>query len=268
MTSQKSGTVEATQAVRDYWEQASCGTTVTTAPKHSRTYFEKIEEHRYEHEPCIHTFAQFTRWSGKKVLEVGVGAGTDFLQFARAGARVYGVDLTQEAVDNVRERLKLYGLRAERLECRNAEHLPFESDSFDLVYSWGVIHHAADMEKVFSEIYRVTRPGGHVKIMVYNFTSLMVLYLYLRHAVLTGKLHRGPRWALWNHLESFGTKAYTKGQIEELLRHYPHQNLQFRYWNPIPHKGAPLERIRRIAHILAPRRTRWFLAFEFDKSVA
>jgi ubiquinone/menaquinone biosynthesis C-methylase UbiE len=255
-----------TAKVREYWERASCGTTVTEKPKFSRDYFDEIEAFRYKHEPCIHTFAQFSRWHGKKVLEIGVGAGTDFLQFARAGARVHGVDLTDEAISNVGHRLQEYGLAAEDLRRCNAEELPYENDTFDLAYSWGVIHHAENMEKVFDEMYRVTRPGGRVKIMVYNLISFHVLALYLRYAVLTGKLHRGPRWAAYHHLESYGTKVYTRSAIRRMLRSYPHTELQFHFWNPVPRPDRPLARLRSLVDRVAPPETRWFLAFEFVKT--
>jgi len=255
-----------TARVRDYWEQASCGTTVTEQPKFSRAYFDEIEAFRYDHEPCIHTFAQFSRWHGKQVLEVGVGAGTDFLQFARAGARLSGVDLTEEAIVNVGHRLREYGLAAEDLRRCNAEALPYPNDSFDLAYSWGVIHHAENMERVFAEMYRVTRPGGRVKIMVYNLISFHVLALYLRHALFAGRLHRGPRWAVYHHLESYGTKVYTRSAIRRMLRSYPHTDLRFHFWNPVPRRDRSLAGLRRFVDRVAPPETRWFLAFEFVKA--
>ena len=104
--------------VHDYWNRESCGAGVTDAAKHSREYFEEIEQYRYSVEPEIFAFAQFTRHSGEKMLEVGVGAGTDFLQWCRAGTRAHGIDLTEEAIANVRERLAIYGQQGEELKSR------------------------------------------------------------------------------------------------------------------------------------------------------
>ncbi len=252
--------------VRGYWERASCGTDRTTHPKHSREYFEEIEAFRYSHEPFIHSFAQFSRWRGKEVLEVGVGAGTDFLQFARAGARVHGVDLTDEGIQNASARLSLYELEASSLQQCNAENLPFPDDNFDLVYSWGVIHHADDMQSVLREIYRVARPGGRVKIMVYNLRSLHALYLYLRYVLLRGKLTKGVRWAVYHHQESYATKVYSWREVREMLRSLPHEDLQVSFWDQKIRDGARFEGARRLLQRLMPERTRWYMAFEFTKA--
>lgn len=256
-----------TEKIREYWEVRSCGTDRTDRPQYSLEYFEEIEEYRYAYNPFIHSFAQFTRWRGKKVLEVGVGAGTDFLQFVRAGANVYGVDLTEEGIRNVEHRLQIYGLAAEDLRVCNAEHLPYEDDSFDLVYSWGVIHHAENMEKVLSEIYRVTRPGGCIKLMVYNINSLYAWAKYFFHSVPRGRILGGRGWAIYNFQESFATKAYTRRDIECLMASSPHTDLKFQFWDQWIRKGARFERIRRVISKLIPERLRWYMAFECRKAL-
>lgn len=255
---------DTTDKVRKFWESKSCGARHTAKEKHSMEYFDEIESYRYTYEPFIHSFAQFTRWSGKRVLEVGVGAGTDFLQFARAGARCYGVDLTREAIDNVKARLRLYGLSAEDLTRCNAEQLPYPDNSFDLVYSWGVIHHAEDTEKVLSEINRVVRPGGFVKIMVYHLYAPYTIYVWLRNAILRGKL-RGPRWAIFHHQESYGTKAYTEREIRNMLKQHPLAELKFSYCNQYVREGAKLTTLRRILASILPRRFGWYLCFQYKK---
>ena len=97
----------------------------------------KSEGFRYQIEPEIFAFAQFTRYRGQRLLEVGIGAGTDFLQWVRAGAKAHGVDLSREAVDHVKHRLQVYGLSAEDVRVADAENLPYEDNTFDVVYSWG-----------------------------------------------------------------------------------------------------------------------------------
>src|SRR5688572_18407975 len=124
------------ERVREYWNSQPCGSTTASSPMHTRAYYDEVEEHRYRVEPEILSFAQFTRFHGQKVLEVGVGLGTDFLQWVRAGAEAHGLDLTEEAVSHAKRRLDLYGLQAESIQSGDAEHLPFESGYFDLVYSW------------------------------------------------------------------------------------------------------------------------------------
>jgi len=172
--------------------------------------------YRYRIEPEIFAFAQFTRYRGKRLLEVGVGAGTDFLQWVRAGTKANGVDLTQEAVDHVKIRLQVYGLSAEEVRVADAEHLPYDDDSFDIVYSWGVIHHSPDMEKAFSELVRCVKPAGTIKLMVYHRHSLLVLYKWVRYALLSGKPFLSFADVLYHHQESIGTKAYTVHEIKSL----------------------------------------------------
>jgi SAM-dependent methyltransferase len=205
--------------VRAFWEQGACGTDAVPAlplEKHSRAWFEAIEENRYRLEPFIHGFAQFTRHHGKKMLEVGVGAGTDHLQWARAGCACHGVDLTQEAIDTTAARFRLYGFASE-LRRLDAERLPFEDASFDLVYSWGVIHHAERPEAIIAEIHRVLRPGGLFLGMLYNRRALVTLRLWARRGLLAGRPWRSFRDVLWHHLESVGTKAYTGAEIATLF---------------------------------------------------
>lgn len=207
--------------VHAYWNKASCGTLVTAKPKHSKEYFDEIEEWRYQEEPDIFEFAQFTRFHGKKVLEVGVGAGTDFIQWARAGAVAHGIDLTEEAIQNVRERLEVYGLTCAELRVADAENLPFDDGNFDLVYSWGVIHHTPDMAKALQEIIRVTKPGGCCKVMIYNRHSLRSISMYLKYGLLKGRPFRSLADIYCHHYESIGTKVYSKREVTRLLDNLP-----------------------------------------------
>jgi ubiquinone/menaquinone biosynthesis C-methylase UbiE len=209
------------ERVKQYWNQESCGTNITNKKKFSHDYFEEIEINRYMSEPDIFAFAQFTLFHGKKVLEIGVGAGTDFLQWIRAGAQAYGIDLTPEAIENTKSRLELYQLKAADLRVADAENLPYPDNFFDLVYSWGVIHHSPNTQRCLEEIIRVTRPGGSVKIMVYNRHSLYAAYLYFRFAIMRGRPFQSLNTIIYNHQESMGTKAYTTEEIKTLLKKYP-----------------------------------------------
>ena len=257
--------------VKAYWNRESCGTDVAASDKFTRQYFDEIEEHRYTVEPEIFSFAQFTRYYGRKILEVGVGAGTDFLQWVRAGAKAHGVDLTEEAVEHVRRRLGVYGLSAEEIRVADAENLPFPDNTFDLVYSWGVIHHSPDTVKALEEIIRVTRPGGTAKIMIYNRCSLYAYNMYLYWGLMRGKPFRSISDILWHHQENIGTKAYTINEVKELLAGYP---------VTIRHIGAPLKKaelklrknpvMRALLHVivflLGRETTGFFLTFEIEKN--
>jgi len=208
--------------VREFWDRLSCDTQVASAPKFSREYFEEIESFRYRDQPFIHAFAQFTRYYGKRVLEVGFGAGTDFIQWLRAGARASGIDLTPEALDNLTHRIEAYQLPApEQIMVADAEQLPFESDSFDLGYSFGVLHHSPDTEKAIAELVRVVRPGGEIKLMLYNRHSIYVFNQWLKFGLLRGKPWQSLRSILWNHIESLGTKGYTRKELSQMLSRVP-----------------------------------------------
>lgn len=205
--------------VGSYWEKEACGTqkvVVGEIEKFSREWYEKVESHRYRVEPFIHSIAQFTRHHGKKILEVGVGAGTDHLQWARAGLDCHGVDLTDEGIETTRRRLELYGLTS-NLQKIDAESLPFEDNSFDVVYSWGVIHHSEYPDKIVAEIHRVLKKEGTFIGMMYGRYSLFSLKMWVRYALLRGKPWTSFADVLWNHMESIGTKAYTVSELKNLF---------------------------------------------------
>ena len=144
-------------SIHEFWQAQPCGTSYAKSEAGTREYYDEIEAARYRLEPFIPDFAEFPRWHARRVLEIGVGAGTDFINFARAGAILTGVDLTPAAIQHARERLEHEGLNAEVLVA-DGEALPFDDGSFDLVYSWGVIHHATSPQRVIREVRRVLAP--------------------------------------------------------------------------------------------------------------
>src|SRR5437667_9384529 len=166
------------EAVRRFWEASPCGTRDVPETEEVVRY-RMLERLRDEREPFIARFARFEEARGKDVLEVGVGAGTDHVRFVRAGARCAGVDLTDAAIALTRRRLCLEGLDSDLRRC-DAERLEFADGRFDLVYSWGVIHHTPCPERAAREILRVLRRGGRFCVMVYNRHSLVALQVWLR----------------------------------------------------------------------------------------
>jgi SAM-dependent methyltransferase len=204
------------ERVRAYWEAEPCGTKTADAPFGTREFFAQVEAERDRLEPYVHDFAQFDRWYGKDVLEVGVGLGTDFVRFARAGARAVGVDLTEASVLAVRSRLELEGLDAE-VRVADAEELPFEDGAFDLVYSYGVLHHTPDTRRALDEVRRVVRPVGEARIMLYSRRSWLALGAWLRWGLARGRLRASISDVLAEHLESPGTKAFTQSELDDLF---------------------------------------------------
>ena len=139
---------ELKERVRDHWEGEPCGVIHTSAPEGSPRFYDEIERRRDELEPFLPDVADFAGARAQRLLEIGVGIGTDFIRFARAGAYVTGVDLTDHAVELVRARLELEGLPGQVMQA-DAEQLPFDDGTFDRVYSWGVLHHTPDTERRF-----------------------------------------------------------------------------------------------------------------------
>ena len=208
--------------VRSFWERGPCGSgsaIVGELTPLTREWFEQIEAHRYKVEPFIHSVAQFSRHHGEKILEVGVGAGTDHLQWARTGAECFGVDLTEAAIETTRARFALYGFKTS-LQRLDAELLPFPDNSFDLVYSWGVIHHSENPEIVVKEIRRVLKPDGMFVGMLYGRRSPLVFKLWIKHALLAGKPWLSSSDVVWDKVESVGTKSYAVSELKAMFSEF------------------------------------------------
>ncbi|MCJ7655637.1 MAG: class I SAM-dependent methyltransferase [Dehalococcoidia bacterium] len=204
------------KSVQQFWDTTPCGTGDINIEPETLKYFEAISKRRNKLEPFIADYAQFNRWAGKRVLEVGCGAGSDLLRFAKAGALITGVDLSPRSASLAKTRLRLYNCAGSVLVA-DAEQLPFKTDSFDLVYSWGVLHHTPDTERAIKEVHRLTKPGGSICIMLYHRHSLVALQMYLMYGLFAFKPLRGLKDILANHHESPGTKAYTVTEAQQMF---------------------------------------------------
>src|SRR5713226_2272799 len=98
------------EQVQSYWDRRPCNIRHSTKPPGTREYFDEVERRKYFVEPHIPEFAEFARWNGRNVLEVGCGLGTDTVNFARAGAHVTAVELSERSADLARKRVDVYGL--------------------------------------------------------------------------------------------------------------------------------------------------------------
>lgn len=203
-------------AVQEFWNRRSCGEVYATGDTLA-VQLEAQARARYELEPYIFEFARFDEGRGRDVLEIGVGMGADHLEWAKESPRsLTGIDLTPRAIELTRARLDTYGLTSS-LECGDAECLPFPDESFDLVYSWGVLHHSPDTPRAVAEVYRVLRPGGVARVMIYHRWSITGYLLWLRYGMLSG---RGLSEVYARYLESPGTKAYTVAEAERLFEQF------------------------------------------------
>jgi len=166
--------------VSDYWNARPCNIRHSRQPVGSREYFDEVEARKYFVEPHIPGFADFAQWKGKKVLEIGCGIGTDTISFARHGAQVTAVDLTENSLQVARQRAKVFGLDHQiRFVQANAERLSdsLPLETFDLIYSFGVIHHTPHPEKVLEQLRKYAGPNTMLKVMVYYRWSWKVLWI-------------------------------------------------------------------------------------------
>jgi len=153
--------------VRSYWNEYVNDIEITDLPVGTPEFFDALERYRYDKIDYLKNYVAFPTYKGKKVLEIGCGAGIDLMQFARAGAFVSARDLTENAAHLAQANLAREGYTGD-IRVGNAEALDFPDGSFDVVYSHGVLHHTVDTEKSIAEVHRVLRVGGAAIIMLYN----------------------------------------------------------------------------------------------------
>jgi SAM-dependent methyltransferase len=163
--------------VQTFWAAHPCGEHFVAGADDVGydTFFAEYDRFRYEREPHIPRCLDEVSFSGRKVLEVGLGLGADSEQIIRRGGRWTGIDLTAESVDRVRTRLQLRGLRYEGVTQGSVLELPFADDSFDIVFSHGVLHHVPEIVRAQNELARVLRPGGEAVVMLYAKYSVNYL---------------------------------------------------------------------------------------------
>ncbi|HLX43818.1 MAG TPA: class I SAM-dependent methyltransferase [Bryobacteraceae bacterium] len=179
-------------AVKKYWDDRPCNIRHSTKEVGTREYFEEVRQRKYFVEPHIPDFAEFERWRGKKVLEIGCGIGTGSIDFAQHGAQVTAVDLSENSLNLARKRAQVFGLEDRiRFVQADAERLSefVAPEPFDLIYSFGVIHHTPHPERVMAQLPQYFKPDTTVKIMVYNRWSWKVLWILLRYG-------KGQFWKL------------------------------------------------------------------------
>lgn len=196
----------------------------------------------------IHALGDVT---GLRALELGCGAAQTGIKVSMRRAHVTGIDFSENQLRHARENIAETGTDMPLVRA-SAEELPFADGSFDLVYSWGVIHHAAHPHRIVREVRRLLAPGGEARVMLYGRQSWAAYKLWLRHALLVGRPRRTLSEVIGRHLESPGTRAYTRREIELLFAGAGFEHVAV--------AGFPTPYDRRAAGPLAARiRLDWFL---------
>ncbi len=182
--------------VHSFWNTEACGTQFVETCADEKDFFEKFREHRYRTEWHIPLLVPFVEAKGMQLLEIGTGNGADGVMFALNGAVYTGVDLTEAALEATRKHFQLLGLTG-TFQKENAEQLGFRDNSFDIVYSHGVLHHTPNTRAAVDEVYGVLKPGGRAVIMLYHrhsFNYYARIMTAMRLRVLLCILRRAGRW--------------------------------------------------------------------------
>jgi len=210
------------ESVRRFWDNRPCNVKHSPSPVGTKTYFDEVEARKYLVEPHIPAFADFQRWRDKRVLEIGCGIGTDSINFARAGAHLTAVDLSEQSLEVCRQRFAIFGLQAD-IRWADAEHLSdiIQPQPFDLIYSFGVVHHTPNPHIVLQELKKFCGPDTELRIMLYSRWSWKGLHIALSEG----------RGAFWRYHDLVRTNAeaqfgcpvaytYTRHDIEQLFSGY------------------------------------------------
>jgi len=156
--------------VRGYWNQHIHDLEISTEVPGSPGFFADLDQYHFEKLHHLLRLVDFDAYRGKRVLDVGCGAGTDLVRFARGGAIVSGVDLSASAIALARQNFSQQRLEADLREA-DGEHLPYEDGTFDLVFAHGVVQYTPDAAALVAECRRVLKPGGEAVFQVYNRVS-------------------------------------------------------------------------------------------------
>lgn len=157
--------------VEKFWNAKPCDSDTTTEAKYSFAYFRDIERERYRLQSHILDLLSSLELDGKKVLEIGTGVGTDARTIIALGGQYTGINVDAGSSDMTRRALAVFDLPGEVRQA-TALDIPYPDGTFDVVYSFGVLHHIPEISSAIQEIHRVIKPGGCVAVMLYNRTSI------------------------------------------------------------------------------------------------
>lgn len=210
--------------VKSFWNKVPCDSLNSDKQEGTREYFSEIAQHRYNLVPEIISFADFHRWMGRKVLEIGCGIGNDTLNFARACADVTAIDLSEDSLELAKQNFDVWGNKARffQLNIENTGELlyTFYPEKFDLIYSFGVLHHTPNPSRAFKNIRLLCDAQTELRVMLYAKYSFHTLWVLIK-----GK---GAFWK-FSQLLSDNAEAqygcpvayhYTFNEIRKLLKDY------------------------------------------------
>lgn len=216
--------MSARKNAQDQWNSTACGQ--VSGIQDTLAYFRAVEEARYKEQPWMSTYFNFNQFADKKVLEIGVGQGTDLVQFGRVGAKVYGIDITENHLNLTKKNFELRDLSVELRES-DATQLPFGDNFFDCVYSFGVLHHIPEIDQCISEINRVLKPGAtFFMALYYKWSAFHLFSKILGQGIRHGDYFRLGYKGLLSTIESGAdgkvikpyVRTYSKREVVKLLK--------------------------------------------------
>jgi len=218
------------EAVEKYWDSRPCNLYHSKRPVGSKEYFCEVERKKYYVEPHIPKFADFWKWRGKSVLEIGCGLGTETINFARAGANVTVIELSEKSIELAKKRAEVFGLSDKITFYQgNAEKITniVPIKKYDLIWSFGVIHHSPYPERIIRRIRKYMGQGSELRIMLYHKRSWKVFWILMRFG-------KGAFWKLDKLIAQYSeaqlgcpvTYAYSEWDAWQLLQGFEIKNVQ------------------------------------------
>jgi SAM-dependent methyltransferase len=197
-------TTDLTRHVREYWNSRIHDLEMTDKPVGTLEFFDDLDDYRFDKLAYLPRLVDFGGFRGQRLLEVGCGIGTDLVRFARGGARVTGIDLSDTALALARRNMALHGCPEGVFAIGDGAALPVADESVDVVYAHGVLQYSADPRGIVREAQRILRPGGTAVFMVYNRVSwLMALSKIMKVGL--------------EHEDAPGLRLYSIGEFQALL---------------------------------------------------
>jgi SAM-dependent methyltransferase len=156
------------EQVKKFWNDRPCNVRHSSKEVGTLEYFNEVSNKKFFVEPHILDFTDFPFWDRKKVLEIGCGLATTGIEFSKSGADYTGVELSEDSLSLAKQRFEVSS-RTARFYSGNAEELSsfLPTETYDLIYSFGVIHHSPHPEKIISEIKKYMNGDSILKIMLY-----------------------------------------------------------------------------------------------------
>ena len=252
---EKPGSNVQIEDVRNFWQANPLCTQINPFDAGSEEFFEYYNKQREDIESIDYSYAlhEYRDFKNKKVLDVGCGNGYVLSKYASEGAEVFGVDVTEAAIELTQKRFKHLNLNGDFREA-DAQSLPFPENTFDCVCSMGVLHHVPNTQKAVDEIFRVLKPGGRLIVMFYHKNSAKYQFNYRVRSIITGK----PVQKLADEFDGIGNPkgaVYSKSELAALLKNFDNIKMHLDYLSPgdlIPFGGRflPIKTFKSIAFLL------------------